>query len=89
MKKNYSQLICGILLTLGFCSAFNTKAQLIVSCTPTTQCYNGTNQVTLYRYKYGCRHRHLFLVLFELPLRWKCINHQHIVICCVKPPLRW
>ena len=46
MKKNYSQLICGILLTLGFCSAFNTKAQLIVSCTPTTQCYNGTNQVT-------------------------------------------
>lgn len=46
MKKNYSQLLYGILLTLGLCSALSTKAQLIVSCTPTTQCYNGVNQVT-------------------------------------------
>ncbi len=46
MKKNYSKLICGFLLTLGLSNALDSKAQLTIASTPSIQCFTGVNQVT-------------------------------------------
>lgn len=46
MKKNYSQLICSILLTLGLALTYTSRAQLTLANNSPSQCYSGTNQVT-------------------------------------------